>query len=185
MYLNWEVEERLNIHTVTLWGLSKYRLLLMARAASSVFCNHPPIWQVLRLSSLNLKRSNKSTFKNTRAHYASADFIAVASLYQTGCNIWNVEKKKQKHASCLSSQSDCSSVLHKASSIVNVLYLSTWTVNTGIWSQITLIDMTSAASSHFHQVEEIRLTRRRWRGWKRRGRTTRRGRRRRGAVHDV
>lgn len=116
MYFNWEhLAVSLNIHIhskVTLQGLSKYMLLLMATAASPVFFNHPPIWQVLRLSSLNLKRSNKSTFKrnvHTYTHtlrkcwfHGHHRFIS-----RQVAIIWNAEKKKtlqnEKPASCLSS----------------------------------------------------------------------------------
>lgn len=67
-------------------------LLLMAWAALLVFFRHPHIWQVLRLSSLNLKRSNKSTLKKTHTHYASAAFVAIAGLHQTSCNYMKCKK---------------------------------------------------------------------------------------------
>lgn len=63
---HWAASLNLNMvqrHGVSLNDLSEYTLLLMAWVALSVFFNHPFTWQVLRLSSLNLKGSNKSNLK--------------------------------------------------------------------------------------------------------------------------
>lgn len=62
----------LNINMVQRRGfalndLGEYMPLLMAWVALRVSFNHPFIWKVLRLSSTNLKGSNKSNLKmNTR-----------------------------------------------------------------------------------------------------------------------
>lgn len=62
----WAASLNLNMvqrHGVSLNDLSEYTLLLMAWVALSVFFNHHFTWQVLMLSSLNLKGSNKSNLK--------------------------------------------------------------------------------------------------------------------------
>ena len=78
------------------------------------------------------KICNKSTFKNTHTYYASADFLTIAGLYQTSCIlcvIWAEKRKKNtskwgtcfmSFITCIHSQSDYKSIVHKTSSMVNV-----------------------------------------------------------------
>lgn len=144
MYFNWEhLAVSLNIHIhskVTLQGLSKYMLLLMATAASPVFFNHPPIWQVLRLSSLNLKRSNKSTFKktctHTHTHYASADFMAIAGLYQDRLQLYEMQRKK-KHFK----MRNLLHVFHRMYSFTEWLHKTSFMVDVYRWHKMTEIQL--------------------------------------------
>lgn len=119
-------------HTVTLKGLSKYKLLLMAWAALPVFFNHPSIWQVLRLSLLNLKTHNKKLGEKTHTlhkcwFHGHCRFIYIYYIY---CNYMVCRKKNtSKGETCFMSfitfsLGDCNSIFHKTSSMVNVQYFT-------------------------------------------------------------
>lgn len=72
--------------------LSKYILLLMARAVLPVFLNHPPYGRCLVWVHWTSKEAIKVLLK-THTHYASADFMVVAGLYHADCNYVKCRKK--------------------------------------------------------------------------------------------
>lgn len=142
MYFNWEhlaVSLNIYIHSkVTLQGLSKYMLLLMAAAASPVFFNHPPIWQVLRLSSLNLKRSNKSTFtKRTHTHILrKCRFHGHRRFVSDRLQLYEMQRKNMRMRNLLH-------VFHRMYSFTEWLHKSSFIVDVYRWHKMTEIQLSN------------------------------------------